>query len=233
MIVRQLIERVKTPYNKGIASDDSRLSSQYIYSKLITTRNRLVAQQLNRTQKVNQWVYQVLHCVELIVAPVYECPCVPPVGCTIYRSKFKLPKPLNSYSQHAIQSVTTIDGEIVFDEITWEEKRMKSHNRYTANKPDYFIKNDYLYVTQKTGPTLLTLQGLFDDPIEAYKYPSKCDDCVDCHDCFSPLDMEFPIDGNQIDTLVEMARTEILQDFSSNREDSSNNGADSPEQETK
>jgi hypothetical protein len=233
MILRQLIERVTVPYDKGMASDDSRLSSQYVYTKLLTSRNRLIAQQANRNQKINQWVYQTLPCVELIVAPVYECPCIPPVGCTIYRTKKKLPKPLNNFSHHLLQSVTTIDGETVFDEIGWEEKRLKQHNRFTKNKPDYFIKNDYLYITQKTGPTILTIIGAFADPVDAFKFPSKCDDCQDCHDCYSPLDMDFPIDAHQIDTLIEMARTEILHDFSTNREDRSNNSADSTEQESK
>jgi hypothetical protein len=77
--IGQLIEDVQIEYNKGVASDDSRLSSPiYVYGKLTQVRNRLINQQSTSNQKVSQWVHQTLNCVELEVAPVHECPCLPP-----------------------------------------------------------------------------------------------------------------------------------------------------------
>lgn len=222
MILRTLIERIKTPYNKGIESDDTRLSARYIYSKLLSSRNRLIAQQARKNQRISQWVYQTLPCVELIKAPIHECPCLPPVGCTIYRTKHPLPHTLSDLSNHLIQSVSTVDGSITFNEIGWEEKKHKAFNRFTSHKPDYFLRGNHLYITQPTGPTLITITGLWDDPIQATKYPSKCDDCVDCVDCTSPLDMDFPIDGDMVDTMIEMAREEILGDFARAVEDKTN-----------
>ena len=86
MITGEVIQRIQSIYSKGVQSDDSRLRSRHIYNKLITVTAKLYEQQKNKKQKVNQWSYQVLPCVELIKTPIHECPCVPTLGCTIFRT---------------------------------------------------------------------------------------------------------------------------------------------------
>lgn len=228
MRIGNLIELVKTSYNRGVASDDSRLSSRYIYTKILAARNRLITQQARKNQKISQWSYQTLPCVELVKAPMHECPCLPPAGCTIYKMKFALPQLLTDLDIHLIQSVTTVDGSVEFNEVTWTEKKNNKGNRYTASKADYYIRNNYLYITQKTGPTLITITGLFDDPLKVYEYPSKCDDCEvnDCYDCESPLDKDFPIDGDMVNVLIQMAEQEIAQGFQQGITDSRNDAAE-------
>ena len=58
---------------------------------------------------------------------------------------------MTDLNNHLIQSVTTLDGSVIFSEISWTEKKYKSANKYTANKPDYYIRNNYLYITHKSG----------------------------------------------------------------------------------
>jgi len=234
MTIGNIIDKILTPYEKGIASDDTRASPRFVYSKMLDARNVLINQQQNKTQKVSQWVYQTLPCVELIKAPTHECPCLPAVGCTIYKTKYKLPETLVNLDRHLIQSVTSIDGTRDFSETSWEEKQYKSGNRYTANKPDYYIRSGYLYVTQKTGSTLISITGLWTDPLEAYAYPSHCDECEDgpCYDCDSVLDKEFLLDAHKIDTLVDMVNKDMAF-FRQGVEDRSSNTADSPEEQSK
>jgi len=233
MKIKEIIQRILSLYNKGVQSDDSRLSDRHVYNKMITVRSKLISQEAKKRQKINQWSYQTLNCVELIKAHPNECPCIPPIGCEILRTKFPIPKPLTDLNSHLIQSVTSIDGNVIFSEIGWNEKKYKAANKYTANKPDYFMRNNYLYITHKSGMKVISITGLFDDPILAAQFPSMCVDCEDCVDCESPLDKEFPIDNDMIDTLVDMCKEELIGQFSQMIEDKTNNTSDGIPENTK
>ena len=43
--IGEIIERIQSAYSKGVKTDDSRLSSRHIYSKIKSVRNRLVVLQ--------------------------------------------------------------------------------------------------------------------------------------------------------------------------------------------
>lgn len=234
MIIKDIIQRIQSLYSKGVQSDDSRLSDRHIYNKMVTVRSKLISQQHNKKQKINQWNYQVLNCVELIKAEPHECPCIPPMGCEILRTKHKIPKPLTGLNSHLIQSVTNVNGDVIFSEISWESKKYKSSNKYTADKPDYYVRNGYIYITHKTGIKLISITGLFDDPLEAENFPSMCkENCNDCNDCESFLDKEFAIDNDLIDTLIDICKIELVEQFSQMTEDLSNNASDNVAQQSK
>lgn len=224
MLIKEAIQRVQSLYSKGVQSDDSRLSARHIYSKLKSSRARLIKQKLDKNQIVSDWNVQVLPCVELELAPQHECPCLPPIGCSILKSKYPLPKPSTSRNRELIYYVTSIDGSIIYSKTTWDEKKYKKGNKYTKDKPDYFIKNGYLYLTHKSGPKVVTVGGVFEDPVEAVSYSSYCEEEADCID---PLETDFPIDEDQVDTLIEMASKELVILFSQMKEDLTNDSKDS------
>ena len=227
MKISEVIQRVQSLYSRGVQSDDSRLTSRHIYNKLITTRAKLLVQRANKKQRISQWNYQTLPCVALEKVPVHDCPCLPPIGCDIYRTKYPLPKPLTSLNTTLIQSVLSLDGSLSFDEILMHNVKNKKGSKYTKYKPDYFIKNEYLYLILVRGIDLITITALFQDPVEAYQYPSYCEeDCEDCQDCESPLDKEFPIDSELVDTLISLAVQELIIMFSQAKEDTLNNSRD-------
>ena len=254
MLIKEIIQRVQSLYSKGVQSDDSRLPSRHIYSKLLTSRAKLITQKLNKRQPISQWVYQTLDCVELVETLPYECPCLPPVGCKILKTKHPLPQPLmGMMNGHSLESVTSLEGSITFSETTWKNKKYTAGSKYTANKPDYYFRNNYLYVTTKGSPKVIAITGLFNDPIEADKYPSICGStpCKDpiivdgrtvdptlfpsdnCPECMGPLDKEFPIDLSMVDTIIELAANELINVFNQSKEDITNNSIDSPLPETK
>lgn len=65
MLIKEVIQRIQALYSKGVKSDDSRLSSRHIYSKLKSTRGRLLYEKVNKRQFIASINYQVLACVEL------------------------------------------------------------------------------------------------------------------------------------------------------------------------
>lgn len=220
MILRELIQRIQSLYSSGVQSYQSRLTPRHIYNKLLTVRNRLIVQQINKKQRTSDWNYQTLHCVEMEVVPVEHCPCIPPSGCEILKSKKRLPKPLMGFTQHMIKSVNSITGSDIYSEVTLNEKKYKKGNKYTANKPDYFILDGYLYITHLKGtPRIISITGLFDDPVEAKNFEGKCsnnEDCIECNECISALDIEFPCESDLIEPLIELSSLELIDRFRDN-----------------
>lgn len=229
MKIAEILTRIQSLYSKGVSSDDTRLEDRYIYNKAVTVRSKLISQEANKKQKINQWNYQTLNCVELIEAEKHECPCIVGYGCTILRSKYKIPKPLTGLNAHLIQSVSTIDGSITFAETTWNVKKYKKGSKYTSNKPDYYIRNGYLYLTVNKSIALISITYLLDDPLEGYIFDSYCknESCLECIDCESYLEKEFPISNDLLDTLIDMCKEELISQFSQMIEDKTNNTSDS------
>ena len=235
MILEELIQRVQSLYSTGVQSDDSRLTSRHIYHKLKTSRSILIFRKIKENLKINQWNYQTLPCVELVEAEAHQCPCIPPVGCKILRTKHELPKPLLGLYDHLIQSVTSIEGSIIFSETTWEAKKYKSHNRYTSADPDYYIRDNYLYITVNTGIKVIAITGLFEDPLAAKNFVGFCpnDSEDDIQECKNNLQVDFPIDGDLVEPLISLAVEELIKVFNASLEDLSNNSRDNDIQKSK
>lgn len=242
MIIKEILQRVQSLYSKGVQSDDSRLSARQIYSKVLTARARLITQRMDKRQKVSQWVYQTLNCVEMIKAKPYECPCLPALGCTILRTKLPLPSPMTGIlNGHMIQSVTSLEGETTFSETTWKDKKYAAGSKYTSAKPDFYIRDNYLFITVSSKTKAISITGLFEDPLEADKFPGVCgtEPCEEsgpedaCLECQSPLDLNLPIDKAMVETLVEMAANELIGVFNQNQEDTTNNNRDTTKEQAK
>lgn len=231
MLVKEYIQRIQSLYSKGVQSDDSRLTSRHIFNKMLTVRSKLISQSVKKRQKISQWNYQTLPCVELIKVPVHDCPCLPPIGCTILRSRYQIPEPLTDLNRHILQSVTSLDGTLNYSEIKWEEAKYKKGAKYTAHHTDYFIRNKYLYTMQKGSPKVITITGLFEDPTFVETFISYCPNTE--LDCLSPLDREFPLDLDMTDTLVEMCINELIILFSKTQEDQTSDTKDSATAENK
>lgn len=232
MKIGELIQRVQSLYSKGVQSDDTRLSNRHIYNKLLTVRSLLVSQKVNKKQRVSSWLLQTMPCVEIVKVPKHQCPCLPPVGCDIYRSKFKLPKPVSGLNGHMIQQVTTIDRSTKIDEVAMSSINYRGGNKYTAKKMNFFIDNGFLYLTLPTKIKAVSVTGLFEDPFEVSNFKGLCDSDTNA-DCIDIMEQEFPLEADKIDTLIELSVKELVEMFSNMREDITNNTRDSHIQQSK
>ena len=226
MKVSEIIQRIQSLYSRGVQSDDSRLTSRHIYNKMVSLRSKLITQEAKQKQKVNDWNYQELPCVELIKASKHECPCLPAIGCTILKSKEPLPKPLTNLHKHLIRAVTSLDGSIVYDPTEWKKLKYRKGNKYTPYTPEYWIRNNHLYTMHRHGPKVLFVELLAEDPLEAENFPSFCGN-ISTEECNNPLEGKFPIDNDMVDTLVELASAELISVFKQNTEDLTNTTTDS------
>lgn len=232
MKIKELIQRVQSAYSKGVQSRSTRLSSRHIYSALVSGRQRLISQQVKKRQKISDWNFLVLPCVELIKVPNHECPCIVDSSCEVYRTRYPLPKTLTNLNKHLIEYVMSIENSIKIEEVSRTEHIFNSGNKYTNHKPKFIIEKGHLFFPVKNSPGIVRIKFLPEDPIEAYKYPSLCQ-CTDCDDCESILEKEFPIDGDMIKTLIEITVVELVETFSKVQEDITNNSIDSDKGQTK
>lgn len=233
MLLGELIQRIQSLYSKGVQSQSTRLRNRHIYNKLLTVRSKLISQEYKKKQRISSFNFQTLPCVELIKVPAHDCPCIPPVGCTIVRSKHKLPRPLSGLNGHIITSVSSIDRNIKIDEVALNAVKHLKGNKYTSKRANYFIYQDYLYLTIPTKIQIVSVTGLFEDPIEANNFPSYCDETSSKKPCIDYLNTDFPIDMDMVDTLVEMSLNELISVFSQGIEDITTNSRDSHIQQSK
>ena len=225
MKVEQIIQRVQSLYSKGVHSDDTRLTSRHIYSALSTARATILRQQANKNQKINDWNYQILPCIELQPAAIHECPCIPTNGCTILRSKHKLPRPITGLNNNLIKYVTSLDGSIRFDENSFENNKYMLGSKYTSTKPDFYFSNGYLFVTVLKNLKAIRASILADDFIEANAFPSFCGPCTDC-ECEDIMSLEFPLDANLILPVLDISNQELIILMKQITEDRPNNTTD-------
>jgi hypothetical protein len=224
--IGNIIQRVQSLYSKGAQSNSTRLMSRQIYDKMLSTRSFLLYNKINKRQFISKWNYIILPCVELVSVTGNDCPCVVPVGCNILRTKHKLPKPIHSNTGYIIDGVTSVDGNHIFNEVTYKSKKWRKGDKYTSTKPDFFILDDYIYITSTRKLKALYIMGLFVDPMEAKNFPSKCSDSetVACPD--NPKNLEFPLDEELIDALVKMTLEEMVIGFPLGDEDRRNDSQD-------
>lgn len=223
MLLEEIIQRVQSAYSHGVQSSDSRLTNLHIYNKLLTVRAVLITQRLRKRQSISQWSYQTIPCIKLILAPIHECDCAPK-GCTIVRSKYKIPKPLTNMDSHMIE-FTSLDGSQTPSEVKWTALKHLKGNKYTGTKPSWFIRNEYLYMTDTKILDTFSVTGLFEDPEKVNQFIGLCE-CDPIEDCDSPMDRDFNIDADLIEPMIEIATDELIAKFYQTGEDRYNDAQD-------
>ena len=217
MQIKEIISRIRALYNKGAASDDTRLSDRLIYAKLISSRSLMIKREIDKKRQVSDWIVQTIKCMELVETHPNECPCLPAPGCDILRSKYKIPKPIQSMIGPELEAVTNMDGTVVFSKTNWVRKKYKSGNKFTSGEPDYFIKDDYLFLTVNSLLKYITVSGVFEDPLSIVYLDACAEACID------PTEQEFPLDEHLTDAIVGAVVQELLGMFKQMPDDSENN----------
>lgn len=205
MKIREAVYKFMEGYSKGIPSDDTRLRPRRVYSALLNSRARVLADALPDVSEHN---YYTLPCVPLEETTAHQCGCIPVEGCFYYKTKCDLPESITK-GKMLISDVTTLDGTIRFSQIEWNQIKYTQYDKFTAKDPKYFIRNNTLFLVNVPKKLkVISIRGLFEDISDV------SEDCYLCEreeeNCIPALDREFPVDRKYFNRICQLTRFELF-----------------------
>ena len=158
---------------------DAFVTDRYVYS-LITKYAQLFMRRqdfANKLMKFNA-VWKTLPYVELIDVDTVEAQCSGiQSGCTIKRTKERLPNMIEGYWGPLIRQVSSIDGSIELQATqpgTYTSMTKTTSFKYN-NKKYWWFLNDYLYIPDVEWDAI-KIEGVFDDNIGMW----LCEEGAEC-----------------------------------------------------
>jgi hypothetical protein len=138
--VRNVIKAVK---------EDAFITNRFLYSLILKYAKAFMYQQKEADKnKAFAKMFRSLNCVELIEVDKIEACCTDiRTGCTIYRTKEKIPDIAQGPSGLLLRNVTSIDGSTQIhrtDPRTYASMTRTTTFKYNTKKYYWFL-NDYLY----------------------------------------------------------------------------------------
>jgi len=206
---REVINAFRTLIaDKVQISTSSGWSARLVYYYILRYRAKLIREKVYKNRSLSHWNYQTIDCIPLQEISLNECPCVPWEGCTFLRTAYPIPKPLDR-----LKSVTSITGQVTYSFVEWERLESKIKSRIKAQRyaAYYTIKTrnngTFLYLYNKVLQKMLTVTGIFENPLEVQYYPD-CEGRV--NPCQRPQDEEFILDPDLLPTVYDLALSQIL-----------------------
>jgi deoxyadenosine/deoxycytidine kinase len=192
MINSELIARVKSLYNeKNIAKENKVLSDRHIYNKLISSRARVISQELDRYKHIAQECYQTLAVSLTYSNMIYD------TNTQILKSVNKIPSIITERNKPVIQSVSNINDTLQLYPVSQENTKYTDYNKYTGTKLYYYFIDNYLHIKNSDNLGTIIITAVFFNPL-------------DIPNTLSFPDREFPIDGSLVDSVISLTLEELL-----------------------
>lgn len=220
MTTNQLISDIRNIGSSGSNSIEFKIEDNQILFWCNEIRSTLISQALQKKQDISDVWVQTIGCLALQQVDESDC-CIVPKGCYILRSVEKLPITIETYLDNTIVRVTKISGEIIPRSSSFEAT-YNSYNKYTGEKPNWYLKNGYLYVTNTQLLEYVNVFGIFENPQDLANFVS-CDDeaCFDLYTSEYPCSLKMA--SNITDIVVKTKVLPYLQLPADNRNDAANN----------
>lgn len=217
MTYGEIVSQVKSYLNKGIWSDDDRMSSRHIIKIALRKRARVLKQEQEKKTLKDRFSRQRIPCMETIEVSKHECDCLPiKMNCKkLRRTKDQVPTPIKDY----LYSVTTIDGNFVYSPTEFIDYKRHSRLQPLVDKPRYYVSNRYIYITD--DKQLLSIEGVFEDPLAVSKVGCNVDDATAA--CINAEEQDFSLLPDLEDSVMLMTIEEIVKLSQYGKEDNLNN----------
>mgnify|MGYP003138017459 FL=1 len=179
--IGEVISRVRNAVKGEV--QDAFMTDRYIYSIILKNAQLFMRRQdnANKLMKYNS-VWQSLPFLELIEVDKVEAKCSGiQSGCTIKRTKEKLPAFMVGYWGPLIRTVSSIDGSIEVQPTNpGGYTSMTKTTSFKYNKTKYYWwLNDYLYLPNVEWDAI-KLEGVFEGDISKFNCDMD-DDCIPRH----------------------------------------------------
>ncbi len=167
-------------------------------------RALLIKQYKDKSRYLSQNLTQDLGKVELIKASKHECCEVDgDIGDCIFRTKFPIPRVIDTNSWNLITYVGTIDGLTSWQRTTYNKVNFEQYAKYTGSRTKWYELNNYIYIVNPPTKNLkyVNIQGIFEDPIAANDFK----DCgCEGEDCFKGYEFDYPMNSSDIPTIIKL-----------------------------
>ena len=175
--IGEVVSRVRQAIKAEV--QDAFITDRYLYSLILKNAQLFMRRQdnANKLMKFNS-VWQTLPMLELIDVDKIEAECSGiQSGCTIKRTKEKLPIFMEGYWGPLIRTVSSIDASIECQPTnpgTYTSMTKTTSHKYNKTKYFWFL-NDYLYLPNVNWDAI-KLEGVFEGDISQW----SCDISDDC-----------------------------------------------------
>lgn len=187
--------------NKGVPSDDTRLSNRLVAHALKQSRSKLLKQKLDTSIRISESNYQII-CVPLEQHTFHDCSCITDNNeCLILRSTENIPKYMMGKMGSTLQARYLDGRNIPMISITSNE--LAEYSLTANNKIGYFMDAERFYILNNLKLREITLKAIWEDPEEVEDFNAlTCDQVEDCPDVMSD---EFPIDSELVYPMYQLS----------------------------
>lgn len=206
MTVRQVISLLRSRVKEY--SDDTLYTDEMLYDTLVSVRALLLHREQNKRSNevfTNPFFRQAF-CLELEKGLSHDCDCVKH-GCTVLKSKYKLPTALAG-----MVVVRTLGGNTI-DIVDINRQKFISRHPMFSLKPTASIVNNKLIIWNNLLYKAVVVEAIWEDPTDWIGI-QLCDGENGPSDCYDdPLDMDFGITASYTTQLIQMALESVLQSY--------------------
>ena len=203
--VRNLVKAVK---------EDAFLTDRFLYSLIIKYAKLLIKRQDNENKIMRfQSLFETIPCLELIEVDKVEACCTGiKTGCTIRRTKDRLPSVLEGAYGPLFRSITSLDRSVEVYKTypsTYTSIANSTNNKYNKTKY-YWYLDGYLYFPNIEWEGVL-VEGLWTDNVDRFKCGEDVNPCQlkQDHSVHIPEYLFAEIEGMVLKDLTIMIQTPI------------------------
>lgn len=195
-------------------SDDTELDDRYIVYLYNIKRAKYLRQDLNNYSKTIDNSIQQSLCLELEEVSANECSLDLDCG-TIVRSTKPLPKPLELHTKTALTKIKPTNKlSLPFNFLPKERiYYLIGGSSFPKSVYAFLDIDNHIYITSELDSHKLieciTVQGVFEDPLQLKDFKDCCGCSDDSNICFSEEDTDYPLQPH----LVDIIRSEIINEL--------------------
>lgn len=215
---RTIISRLREGIKE--VSADSNYTNRYLWHVFSTASHKLFKEDADKGKIYAQSNPWESICVEMEPVSSLFCDCIYlPYNCEVFRSKFKLPKIIESSTGFIYRMIASPDLSQQFTLVSPYLYSVKSKIKYNKEKYAFFY-DDYLYTPNHRFPSLV-VAGLFQGDTSKFNCKQDCE--PDSGVCGSALNVSVTLNDYLIDACIKIALTEILPVLQKQQDNLANN----------
>lgn len=192
MLIAQHIAILRGLLNK-YSETETPYTDEYLYKLFTTAAARLIRQREERNHKQSDW-NTPLYSIGLQADTIHGYGCLP--GCTVLRTKYKIPKPVTARHKDLLKVYTLDMHEIPY--INPADNKTLQYDEVRKGKLHYSIINEYVYIWNGDAanivPRVILVSGYFTDPSDWSNIQACDEEGNEVAACFDIFTTDYPLD---------------------------------------